>query len=655
MVVSLLLAASSALGATKPAPLCKSPSSSAATTTKSLTPAQARSATPKRVELKAPAARTTLCARVADVVDARAERDAETDALKIAKSERRLTEAKADLDALRKLRGEPACDNRCVDELKISCSTVPKSLVSTVPPAIATTAVTAGMSWQTAFVTGLAQFLSDRAQQEVVLWLVEQFQKDLCKSDATKDLFHETCTLLDPDCGYSDLPPGTILAAAIRADIEGLPAAVLTQYAGLKEATAKAIVQIFLEMRSGHPPLELIAGWSEDQGLINSCTREEDNVACSMVLTGALVAQAGDVAVPNPTATIDDAAKAALAEAKSLMERVCNKISVDETKKTCNKFLENLDLPRVKALLRAAAGLAQKLDQVNKSGAPAAEKAADVLGAVKLVIDAGAALMPDDVQLGHGNKELVVVVWRSVDDGIDATTAMLSGRYADGVRSIVALVRDVAGKSLPEPLPRYLVMVVDLSNAKTSSDVQAALQAAAAPVGSWRDKRKACSISVTGLVGVAGGYERPLATDGGKRVGSWSGGLMGAVGFDFAFPMGQTWTHGFFLSVLDVGQLITTPIDPQPGKAATDKSTTMAKAGTDFQLVQVFSPGFYYRFGAGKSPFTLGAGFSVAPQLRVYETTGASAGKDLLSMMRFNAFAAVDVTIFPIYRHSHSP
>jgi hypothetical protein len=589
------------------------------------------------------------------VQDARAARDAgETDAGKIAQRERKFAEAKADLDALRKARGEPSCDKLCVDGLSKTCSTTrKKALGSGAPTAIGATAATAGMSWQTAFVTGLAQFLSDRAQQEVVLWLVEQFQKDLCKNDTTKVLFHETCTLLDPDCGYADLPPGAILASAIRADVEALPAAILTRYAHLSESTAKAIVQLFIELRNGHPPLELIAGWSEDDELKNSCKAGDDYLACGMVLTGAVIVEAGDVAVPSPTATIDEASQAAFDAAKTTMKEVCDQ-SADAPKKTlCNKFVDNFDLAKVKTLLRAAANLAQKIDQVGKSGTPAADKAAEILGAVKQVIDAGAKLMPD-VPIGQG-KPSVVVIWRSVDDGIDATTAMLAGRYAEGVRKIVAFVRDVANDSLPEPLPRYLVMIVDLSSAKTSGDVQAALQVAAAPVGSWRDKRKACSISVTGLVGIAGGYELPFSADGGKRVGAVNGGLMGAVGFDFAFPMGQNSTHGFFLSVLDVGQLISTPIDPQAGKAAADKSTTTAKAGTDFQLVQVFSPGFYYRFGIGKSPFTLGAGLSVAPQLRLYETSGASAGKELFSMMRFSAFAAVDVTIFPIYRHSVSP
>jgi hypothetical protein len=549
-----------------------------------------------------------------------------------------------------------ACDEKCVEKEAKECS----ARKPAAPGAIAADALaTTGMSWQTAFVTGLAQFLSDRAQQEVVLWLVMQLQTEICNKPETQKLFPETCALLDPACGYTDLPTGTVLASAMRADIEALPEHILVQYAHLSEVTANHIVSLFTDMRSGHSPFELIAGWSADEALVGACQSGEDRLACGMVIVGAVVASSGDATTGDPGALTLGAAPLVIEAANPIILEICKPGQPAETKETksaCKPLdpKSRSDQEKVQKLLAAVANLAKKIDQTGKSSAPAADKAVEVLNATKLVLDAGAAFFPNLPLSSAKDAKMVTVVWMTVDDTIDATTAMLSGQYAEGVRKLVAVVRDVAQDKLPDPAPRYLTLIVDISNAKTAGDVQTALNNAAAPVGSWRDKRKATSISVTGIVGVAGGWEQPISGGTKATNGNMSGGLIGAVGIDIAcgIPNSNS-TGGLFLSVLDVGQLISTPIAPTT-TSSSGGAQTKAVAGTDFQLAQVFSPGAYARFGLGNSPFTLGFGGAFAPRLRQFETLDAkgTTTKELFSVFRANVFLAVDVTMFPLYRRA---
>lgn len=96
------------------------------------------------------------------------------------------------------------------------------------PTAIAGSA--SGMSWQGTLVTGLADFMVDRANQELVLWFVSAFKKKLCAESSA--LFPQTCTLLNAT-ESSPASHGALLSSAIRADLEGMPIASFGYLYGL--------------------------------------------------------------------------------------------------------------------------------------------------------------------------------------------------------------------------------------------------------------------------------------------------------------------------------------------------------------------------------------------------------------------------------------
>jgi hypothetical protein len=118
--------------------------------------------------------------------------------------------------------------------------------------------------------------------------------------------------------------------------------------------------------------------------------------------------------------------------------------------------------------------------------------------------------------------------------------------------------------------------------------------------------------------------------------------MLGAIGPDVSFRLfGTSWTGGLFMSVLDVGQLLSTPLSS--GSSTSSKPV----AGGSFSLSQVLSPGIYGRVGLGSTPFVLGGGVAYAPGLRKYESPDAASSQQL-SVLRVQGFLAVDLTLFPI-------
>jgi hypothetical protein len=95
--------------------------------------------------------------------------------------------------------------------------------------------------------------------------------------------------------------------------------------------------------------------------------------------------------------------------------------------------------------------------------------------------------------------------------------------------------------------------------------------------------------------------------------------------------------------VLDLGQVTWSRLE--------EKTPSQMEAGVqrlpDPSLAQVLSPGAYLVLGLGRSPFTIGVGASIAPDLRIYTATDQT--DRALTVWRLGFFLAVDVTVFPLW------
>lgn len=188
---------------------------------------------------------------------------------------------------------------------------------------------------------------------------------------------------------------------------------------------------------------------------------------------------------------------------------------------------------------------------------------------------------------------------------------------------------------------RYGSFMANVATARTSEEVQQAIEVVALPPGSYRVKREsAVNISLNGYVGFYGGNEHMPASENEDR---FSAGLFAPVGFAFSKgKMGSSEKKGgkslsFFASVIDLGALASFRFN--------DDQTSVA---SDIKLKDIVAPGGFLIYGFGKSPISIGAGVQLGPALRDVDPTGnADINKDYY--VRAAGFIVVDIPILNLY------
>ncbi|KYF56233.1 hypothetical protein BE08_31990 [Sorangium cellulosum] len=541
-----------------------------------------------------------------------------------------------------------ACTGECVKASRAVCAPdldAGKTAVSPLAPSFAAAAL-GGVSWQAAALSGLADFLFQRADAELTLWLSTEISENLCSGTAPgalppkpsqgvslrpRDLFPRTCTIVGTEDAPTTPESGSLLAAALRRDLELLPARVASHAVKIDFEVLNAIEVTLFKMSEGVAPLEALAGLSINKDLEAKCgsaTGRTKALACGLRLVGLATKLSADAVVGDYS---KGDIRAFVLVLRDSCGSACGDAVIDEV--TASAFFAAVN--RFGAAVKA---------QRDRSGGSAAERATVMIAATLDLFDAGVGFFPESAEAR--------TAWRSIEPALRSTTFFLRGEYADGLHAISTMLKameGVSGERAWQYVIRQSSLVADIAAAKDSKQVQAALEAAAAPVGSWRDKRRSPTLSATGLVGWSFGAEVPLDGGGGRRRAYAAGAPVGMVGVDLSFPVGSTWTVGGCVSILDVGQLVTLPLQTPAGR-----TNEVPATNEDVRLSQVLSPGGYLKLGLGASPLVLGAGVSYAPDLRSYVRRDADTEKevarDVFSMWRFHAFLAVDVTILRLAR-----
>lgn len=182
---------------------------------------------------------------------------------------------------------------------------------------------------------------------------------------------------------------------------------------------------------------------------------------------------------------------------------------------------------------------------------------------------------------------------------------------------------------------KYGIFICSVAEAKSSSDVKAAIDAIALPTGSSRIKKeKSFSFGLNAYVGIFYASNMHYKQTGLPKK---EFGLTAPIGI--AFNCGHflgTGSFTFYGGIIDVGAIFTYKID-------NDSSIK-----SDIRLGQVLSPSVGIVYGLPvvnryNIPFSIGANYQWGPKLRSVKETGNSTLP--LLTQRFNVFIAVDIPI----------
>ena len=188
----------------------------------------------------------------------------------------------------------------------------------------------------------------------------------------------------------------------------------------------------------------------------------------------------------------------------------------------------------------------------------------------------------------------------------------------------------------------YGDFMADLIDADTSTDVNALLRSFADPPGSSQEKRRNyVTANLNGYVGVLAGYE---SLSGGPLKNNESYATFAPtipVGISFSKLSGEgkkAQSYSLFLSILDLGSLTTYSLN---GNVAGE---------SQISFKNVLKPGLQFHWNIKNSPFFLGAGAQLGPQIR--EFNGASTQ---LNSAQFFINFGVDVVVKRLFKLENKP
>jgi hypothetical protein len=526
---------------------------------------------------------------------------------------------------------------------------------------------------------GLGQFLIDRAKQETLLYVRDTLVARICGSDI-RVFVSKTCEVmsnLDPSIALG--ATGKLLHAAIVADLEVMPdrLLVLAWMRSADVAYPATLVRLGLPMlgqaKLRTNPLELAA--SIHKMPETDCEAEDPassgDAHCSETLAylrlaaALLRAAAGNVESAHDTRALPFLVLATAFDFERFLTEIPTPV------------LERIKLPR---LSFDRQGLKSWNDLIGKSIAAASELESLVTSLAqtnpltgestatptRLVTIARASVV-ELVELARMAGELNPSA--DVDELMVMSSAIRSddwGRSALAMfDAVTAIVEDHADDETEatldatfDQLRAFLPLFVEIANAKSSADVEAALEAAF-PARGFRLKYRQDAIALNAYLGGYGGGVY-LLDDHPQLSGEAA--MFAPIGVEISWPITHparnAWHVGLFVAAVDLGAITTSKflatevaIAPQA-----DGETVTHEQPARFNVAGLLSPGLYFTVGIAESPFSLGVGASVNPFVlqevhRTYvDGKIDSQSQHYLTALRFGVFLAADITMIAFGR-----
>ena len=220
----------------------------------------------------------------------------------------------------------------------------------------------------------------------------------------------------------------------------------------------------------------------------------------------------------------------------------------------------------------------------------------------------------------------VVFIYNDIIAKPVATTASKVQSKKDSV--VIA-----AGKTKTQfsEIVKYGSLAGAVATAKTSDEVEKAIEAAALPVGSYSIKQKsAFNVALNAYVGYGFDF----------RCGkTYANGIYAPIGFSISKGLNKAGAITFFASIIDVGSLVQYNLHA-------DSTSTLKQ---DIRLESIISPSAQILYGIPKWPISVGCGWKRTPKLFFSNDTGFEVVKP---HGVFNVSILIDIPIANLYNSS---
>ncbi len=207
--------------------------------------------------------------------------------------------------------------------------------------------------------------------------------------------------------------------------------------------------------------------------------------------------------------------------------------------------------------------------------------------------------------------------------------------------------------SSSKSLFKYGSFMAAMATAKSSAEVEKAIEAIALPVGSARIKRESpFNVSLNAYCGLFVGNEviKGIDTDNPFAKFNSSGltapigisiskGMKGFLPFSKSGTHKNNWSHSLFISIIDLGAVA----------AYRFKDDSTAQVPT-VQLKDIFSPGIFWSIGVPKYPLSVNLGVQVGPNLRT--VTSKLNDYSSSTYVRYSLSVCVDIPVLNLYTRS---
>ncbi|MBO9204293.1 MULTISPECIES: hypothetical protein [Niastella] len=199
-----------------------------------------------------------------------------------------------------------------------------------------------------------------------------------------------------------------------------------------------------------------------------------------------------------------------------------------------------------------------------------------------------------------------------------------------------------AVKASKDEIFKYGGFMAALVQAKSSDEVENAIEAIALPTGSARIKRETpFNISLNAYGGLFLGHESIAGIKNKKWINSY--GITAPIGVAFSTSSHHL-SYSLFLSVVDIGAV-----------AAFRFADTLTSKVPVIELKNIVSPGAFFSLGLPRSPVSINLGAQMGPNLRkVYAPTDGKQSNDYANQTywRFSVSVCVDIPVLNFYTRS---